>query len=129
MKGKLILLAVLSLAACGKYDDSALISRLDQAESRTAALEKERLQALNADVETVRSLVRAIRGPRIADRIMGINMIGSMVSVTLAILSVWLRQSWLLDVCILYALISFLAVVVLAKVCIAAKKQEVERDG
>lgn len=62
MKGKLILLAVLSLAACGKYDDSALISRLDQAESRTAALEKERLQALNADVETVRSLVRAIRG-------------------------------------------------------------------
>ena len=74
------------------------------------------------------ALLRAIRGPRIADRIMGINMIGSMVSVTLAILSVWLRQSWLLDVCILYALISFLAVVVLAKVCIAAKKQEVDDD-
>ena len=54
------------------------------------------------------ALLRAIRGPRIADRIMGINMIGSMVSVTLAILSVWLRQSWLLDVCILYAMISFL---------------------
>ena len=75
------------------------------------------------------ALLRAIRGPRIADRIMGINMIGSMVSVTLAILSVWLRQSWLLDVCILYALISFLGVVVLAKVCIAARKQEVEHDG
>ena len=75
------------------------------------------------------ALLRAIRGPRIADRIMGINMIGTIVSASLAILSVWLRQSWLLDVCILYALISFLAVVVLAKVCIAAKKQEVERDG
>ena len=75
------------------------------------------------------ALLRAIRGPRVADRIMGINMIGTIVSATLAILSVWLRQSWLLDVCILYALISFLAVVVLAKVCIAAKKQEVERDG
>ena len=75
------------------------------------------------------ALLRAIRGPRVADRIMGINMIGTIVSLTLAILSVWLRQSWLLDVCILYALISFLAVVVLAKVCIAAKKQEVERDG
>ena len=74
------------------------------------------------------ALLRAIRGPRIADRIMGINMIGTIVSASLAILSVWLRQSWLLDVCILYALISFLAVVVLAKVCIAAKKQEVERD-
>ena len=75
------------------------------------------------------ALLRAIRGPRIADRIMGVNMIGTIVSCSLAILSVWLRQSWLLDVCILYALISFLAVVVLAKVCIAAKKQEVEHDG
>ena len=74
------------------------------------------------------ALLRAIRGPRIADRIMGINMIGTMVSLTLAILSVWLRQSWLLDVCILYAMISFLAVVVLAKVCIAAKKQEADHD-
>ncbi|MBE7005583.1 MAG: sodium:proton antiporter [Ruminococcaceae bacterium] len=74
------------------------------------------------------ALLRAIRGPRVADRIMGINMIGTIVSLTLAILSVWLRQSWLLDVCILYALISFLAVVVLAKVCIAAKKQEVDDD-
>ena len=73
-------------------------------------------------------LIRAIRGPRKADRIMGINMIGTIVSASLAILSVWLRQSWLLDVCILYALISFLAVVVLAKVCIAAKKQEVDDD-
>lgn len=75
------------------------------------------------------ALLRAIRGPRLADRIMGINMIGTIVSASLAVLSVWLRQSWLLDVCILYALISFLAVVVLAKVCIAAKKQEVEHDG
>ena len=74
------------------------------------------------------ALLRAIRGPRIADRIMGINMIGTMVSITLAILSVWLRESWLLDVCILYAMISFLAVVVLAKVCIAARKQEEGHD-
>ena len=74
------------------------------------------------------ALLRAIRGPRIADRIMGINMIGTMVSLTLAILSVWLRQSWLLDECILYAMISFLAVVVLAKVCIAARKQEEGHD-
>ena len=74
------------------------------------------------------ALLRAIRGPRVADRIMGINMIGTIVSLTLAILSVWLRQSWLLDVCILYAMISFLGVVVLAKVCIAAKRQEADHD-
>ncbi len=73
------------------------------------------------------SLLRAIRGPRVADRIMGINMIGTLVSISLALLSVWLKQSWLLDVCIIYAMISFLSVVVLAKVCIAAKQQEVKR--
>lgn len=73
------------------------------------------------------ALLRAICGPRIADRIMGINMIGTLSSACLAILSVWLRQSWLLDVCILYAMISFLAVVVLAKVCISKKMQEDSR--
>ncbi len=73
------------------------------------------------------ALLRAICGPRIADRIMGINMIGTLVSACLAILSVWLKQSWLLDVCILYAMISFLAVVVLAKVCISQKMQEGNR--
>lgn len=75
------------------------------------------------------ALLRTICGPRLADRIMGVNMIGTMVSASLAILSVWLRQSWLLDVCILYALISFLSVVVLAKVCIARKEQEGKRHG
>lgn len=73
------------------------------------------------------ALLRAIFGPRIADRIMGINMIGTLSSACLAILAIWLDQSWLLDVCILYAMISFLAVVVLAKVCIAQKKQEERR--
>ena len=34
------------------------------------------------------ALLRAIRGPRVADRIMGVNMIGTIVSATLAILSV-----------------------------------------
>ena len=75
------------------------------------------------------ALLRAIRGPRVADRIMGINMIGTLVSASIAILSLWLEQSWLLDVCILYGMISFLAVVVLAKVCIAGKMQEEAHNG
>ncbi len=61
MKGKLIPLVVLALAACGRYDESALNARLDQLEARASALETERLNALNAEVESVRSLVRAIR--------------------------------------------------------------------
>lgn len=70
------------------------------------------------------ALLRAIRGPRLADRIMGINMTGSISSACLAVLALWLKQSWLLDVCILYCLISFLAVVVLAKINIAQKGED-----
>lgn len=72
------------------------------------------------------ALIRAISGPRLADRIMGINMTGSLSSACLAVLALWLKQSWLLDVCILYCLISFLAVVVLAKINIAQKEDRHE---
>lgn len=66
-------------------------------------------------------LIRAMRGPRVADRVMGINMIGTMTLLALAILSKLLNQSWLLDVSIIYAMISFLAVVVLTNIHITAK--------
>lgn len=65
------------------------------------------------------ALVRAIRGPRTADRIMGINMIGTMSTACICILSVLLDQAWLLDVGLIYCMISFVAVVVLAKNYIA----------
>lgn len=70
------------------------------------------------------ALIRAISGPRLADRIMGINMTGSLSSACLAILALWLKESWLLDVSILYCLISFLAVVVLVKINIAQKEDD-----
>ena len=62
------------------------------------------------------SLIRTIRGPRRADRIMGVNMIGSLTTGMLASLAVYLHESWLLDVCLVYCLISFLAVMILSKI-------------
>ena len=64
------------------------------------------------------SLFRTIIGPRRADRIMGINMIGSFSTLALALLAVMYKQSWLLDICLVYCLISFLAVVALTKISI-----------
>lgn len=61
------------------------------------------------------ALIRAIRGPRAADRIMGINMIGTMSLLAIAVVALMLKESWLLDVCLIYGLISFLAVVVLTR--------------
>ena len=74
------------------------------------------------------SLLRAIRGPRMADRILGINMTGSLSTAAIAVLAVLLKQSWLLDVCLIYCMISFLAVVVLAKITIASHEEKEEFD-
>ena len=74
------------------------------------------------------SLLRAIRGPRMADRILGISMTGSLTTAAIAVLAIYLDQSWLLDVCLIYCMISFLAVVVLAKVSIASHEEQEEFD-
>lgn len=74
------------------------------------------------------SLLRAIRGPRMADRILGINMTGSLTTAAIGVLAVLLEQSWLLDVCLIYCMISFLAVVVLAKISIASHQEQEEFD-
>ena len=68
------------------------------------------------------SLIRTIKGPRVADRIMGINLISTMIVITIAILSFCLGQGYLLDVSLIYAMVSFLAVVVLARVYIIAHR-------
>ena len=62
------------------------------------------------------SIVRSVRGPRIADRIIAVNMIGTMVIMIIAILSVYLDENYLVDICLIYAMISFLGVVVLCKI-------------
>ena len=60
-------------------------------------------------------LVRAILGPRFTDRIVSINVICTKTIILIAILSCLLRDSNLLDIAIVYAMIAFLVVVVLSK--------------
>ncbi len=61
-------------------------------------------------------LVRAIIGPKIADRIVSVNMMGTITIVIIAVLTVLLNEGYLADICIIYAMISFLAVVVLTMI-------------
>lgn len=60
--------------------------------------------------------IRAVRGPKVADRIVATNMMGTIVMVIIAILALLLKEGYLVDICIIYAMISFLAVIVLTKV-------------
>ena len=61
-------------------------------------------------------LIRAVIGPRIADRLVAVNMMTTMVTVIIAILAVLKDEGYLVDICLIYAMISFLAVVVLSRV-------------
>ena len=69
-------------------------------------------------IALVLCLIRAIKGPKIADRIVAVNMMGTMVMVIMTVLSLLLDENYLVDISLIYAMISFLAVVVITKVYI-----------
>ena len=83
-------------------------------------------------VLTLLCLVRAIQGPRIADRIVSINMISTLTIAMICILAIRQNQGYLVDVALIYALIGFLAVVVLCKVymgiTLEAREQKQKED-
>lgn len=72
--------------------------------------------------------IRAIMGPRIVDRIVAIIMIGTMTMMIIAILSIYLGESYLVDVCLIYAMISFLAVIVLTKVYTGVHNEKLQKQ-
>lgn len=61
-------------------------------------------------------ILRSIKGPGLATRVICVNMIGTTVTSIIALLAAYLGEGWLYDICIVYVLVSFLAVVVLSKV-------------
>ena len=72
-------------------------------------------------------LIRAVIGPRIADRLVAVNMITTMVTVMIAILAVLKGESYLVDICLVYAMISFLAVVVLSRIYTGVYREAKDR--
>lgn len=75
------------------------------------------------------ALLRSVKGPRIADRIVGINMIGTLSVLCIAVVAYFLKEDWLLDVCVVYGLISFLTIVVLSIMHIDEKRNGKEKKG
>lgn len=78
-------------------------------------------------------LIRAIKGPRIADRIVAVNMMGTMTMIIIAVLAIKLGEGYLVDICLIYAMISFLAVTLLTKVYMGIylenKRKKEEKDN
>lgn len=74
-------------------------------------------------------ILRSAIGPRTADRIIAINMTGTMIIMIIAVLSVMLDQNYLVDICLIYAMISFLGVVVLCKIYTGVYLQKKHRKA
>lgn len=60
-------------------------------------------------------MFRAIKGLTSADRLIAINVIGTKTIVLILIISFILKETYFVDVAFVYALISFIASVIIAK--------------
>lgn len=58
--------------------------------------------------------VRAIKGPELADRLIAINVIGTKTIVLISAVSFIIKESYFIDIVLVYALISFLGSVVIS---------------
>ena len=66
-------------------------------------------------------LFRSVKGPSVTDRLLSINMVGTLVIAGIVILSRLLEEAWLLDVALIYTMISLVSVLILARVLIPAR--------
>lgn len=69
-------------------------------------------------------LIRAIRGPRVADRIIAVNMLGTLTVIVICVLAFLMGQGYLVDIAIIYTMLSFLAVVLLTKVYMGVYREK-----
>ncbi len=74
------------------------------------------------------ALARCVRGPETCDRILAVNMIGTGVTVCILVLSLLLGESYLGDVALIYVLINFISVAILAKVYIPSRPAETQPE-
>jgi len=74
-------------------------------------------------------LLRACLGPTTADRLVAVNMMGTMVMVIIGLLAILLNEGYLVDISLLYAMLSFLAVILLTKVILGVHKESEVKNG
>ncbi|MDO4483025.1 MAG: monovalent cation/H+ antiporter complex subunit F [Clostridia bacterium] len=74
-------------------------------------------------------LIRAITGTRIADKIIAVNMMGTLILIIICVLAFVKGEGYLADVAIIYAMLSFLAVVILSKIYIGVYRQKLHQEN
>ena len=74
-------------------------------------------------------LFRAFRGPSPADRIIAVNMTGTITIALILFLALLLNEGYLIDIALIYAMLSFLAVVLLCRIAIGVHRARKEKEG
>lgn len=77
-------------------------------------------------------LVYILKARLTVDRIIGINLIGTLVAIIIAILTYLLGEDYLADVAIVYVVLSFIAVMLLCRIYInlyRRRREEKEDDS
>lgn len=70
------------------------------------------------------TLVRAVIGPRIADRVISVNLMGTLVTLLICVLAFLMAEGYLADIALIYTTLSFLAVVLLTKIYMGVYRQK-----
>ena len=73
-------------------------------------------------------LVRAVRGPTLADRVVAINMMGTAVVMIICLLAFLMEEDYLADIAVIYTMLSFLAVIVLTRIYLGVWKEKHAQD-
>jgi multicomponent Na+:H+ antiporter subunit F len=73
-------------------------------------------------------LVFIVRNPRLNDRIVATNMIGVKTILLIIIAGIYLGQEYLVDVAFIYALLSFLAIVIVTRVMLQFKLNKLKQQ-
>ena len=68
--------------------------------------------------------VRTVLGPRIADRVVSVNLLGTLVTLLICILAYLMAEDYLVDISLIYTTLSFLAVVLLTKIYMGVYRQK-----
>ena len=71
----------------------------------------------------------ALRGPHFTDRLVAINLLSTLTLSMICLLSVYLREDFLMDVALIYALVSFVTVAVLSRLITQKYRRERKEES
>ncbi len=74
------------------------------------------------------SLICAIKGPKFTDRIIAVNVIGTISTAVICAVSVYIKEPFLTDIALVYALLNFLSVVILSRIVTLEKNKHISDE-